>query len=279
MARLCLLVLILLTAVPGSAANNPPPPPPPPPAGVIAEGWVVSEPDAHVELSAEVTGRIERAARETTRVKRGDLLVQLDARTPEADLAEARALLAEATADTRWQQREVLRLERVHSKGSVSDAALDRARHDSAAARARRDRAAATERRMELVVSRSRILAPFDGIVLSRVASVGEYVRPGSPLLVLADPARSRVEAEVDEYDANRIHLGATAQITAVGFHTKAFTGQVVEIAPRLGRRAIRPQDPARPLDTRVLPVRISVPPGSLKLGQRVEVRIATAAR
>jgi HlyD family secretion protein len=266
-----LLMLVVLGAVPTSGSDAPPLRTA---ATVVAEGWVVSEPDAQVELSAEVAGRIEQTVRETQTVKRGTLLVQVDARTPEADRAEAQAALAEATADARWQQREVSRLEGLHAKGSVSDAVFDRAIRDRDTARARRDRAAATARRTELTVTRSRILAPFDGVVLSRAAAAGEYVRAGSPLLTLADLSRSRVEAEVDEFDAGRIRVGATARITAVGFHTTDFTGQVVEIAPRLGRRSIRPQDPARPLDTRVLPVRISLPPGSLKLGQRVEVRI-----
>jgi hypothetical protein len=66
---------------------------------------------------------------------------------------------------------------------------------------------------------------------------------------------------------------GATA-IAAEGF-AATWRGRVEEIPPNVVGRKLKPQDPGKPTDARVLLVRIALPPGTpLKLGQRVEVQV-----
>jgi hypothetical protein len=106
----------------------------------------------------------------------------------------------------------------------------------------------------------------------------GEVVSPGAPLLRLVDLRRLRIEAEIDEYDIPRCKPDCSATITAPGHSDKSWQGTVTEIADCLIPRRIRPEDPGRLADTRVLPVRITLPQDCpLKLGQRVEVKIAEA--
>ena len=69
------------------------------------------------------------------------------------------------------------------------------------------------------------------------------------------------------------VALGTDTEVSADGFPGARWTGSVESIADALGPRRLRPQDPSRPTDSAVLPVRVSLPPDTpLKLGQRVSV-------
>jgi hypothetical protein len=79
----------------------------------------------------------------------------------------------------------------------------------------------------------------------------------------------------VDEFDAGRVELGAEVQLTAEGFVGQSWKGTVEEIPDAVLPRRLKPQDPGRPSDTRVLLVKIALAePTPLKLGQRVEIAI-----
>jgi len=96
-----------------------------------------------------------------------------------------------------------------------------------------------------------------------------------TPLFVVADLDRVRVEAEVDESDSSRIALGARATVRAEGDSERTFAGRVEEIPDAVTSRRLKPQDPGRPSDTRVLLVKIALDEKTpLKLGRRVEVEI-----
>ena len=119
-------------------------------------------------------------------------------------------------------------------------------------------------------------------MVISRAVNPGETVNLGTPLLRIVDLRRLRIEAEVDAFDIPRCETGCPVTITAQGYSGQSWQGTVEEIADSLMPRRIRPEDPGRPTDTRVLPVRIAFQqPVPLKRGQRVEVKImeATDAR
>jgi hypothetical protein len=85
-----------------------------------------------------------------------------------------------------------------------------------------------------------------------------------------------RVEAEVDEFDTALVRLGSRVAITAEGYKEGPWPGRVEEVPDTVVGRRLRPEDPGRPIDARVLPVKIAFSgPTPLKLGQRVEVEIS----
>ncbi|MES1210824.1 MAG: hypothetical protein ABUL63_00690, partial [Acidobacteriota bacterium] len=87
-----------------------------------------------------------------------------------------------------------------------------------------------------------------------------------------------RIEAEVDEFDAGRVTLGSIVKVTAEGFAGQSWKGTVEEIPDAVVGRRLKPQDPGRPSDTRVLLVKVALGEATpLKLGQRVEVEIGAA--
>ncbi|HEU5171143.1 MAG TPA: HlyD family efflux transporter periplasmic adaptor subunit, partial [Gemmatimonadales bacterium] len=157
--------------------------------------------------------------------------------------------------------------------------ALDMSRRNRDAAEARRQTALAAVSRLAAEVAKTRLVAPIDGTVIVRHAHPGEHVEAGEPILVVADLGRTRIEAEIDEFDAGRVALGAGVTISAEGFEGQTWLGKVEEIPDSVVGRRLKPQDPGRPADTRVLLVKVALAePTPLKLGQRVEVEIATQA-
>jgi len=246
------------------------------PTRIVAEGRLAAYPGAEVTVAAEVTGIVAGMLfAEKDTVERGDLLAQLRADDLLAELRAADARVGEAEAEIRLAESELDRAERLFAEGVDTAARRDRARRDLDVARARRTTARAEVARLEADVDKHRVASPITGTVLRRFVDPGEAVESGQPILVVADLARLRIESEVDEYDAGRVALGARVTISAEGYDGERWAGVVEEIPDAVTGRVLRPQDPGRPSDTRILLVKVRLEePTPLKLGQRVEVEI-----
>ncbi len=242
---------------------------------VVAEGRVVTYPGAEVTVGTDVAGTIESLkVEEKDTVRKGDVIAIIKAHDTHAALSVARARVTEADADIRLFEAEVARAQHLWKEDVGSKQAWDKAERDLDASRARRTSAAAEVRRLEALVGKTVITAPIDGVVIARNVHAGETVDVGDELLTIADLKKTRVEAEIDEFDVARIHHGATVSVMAEGFE-KGWKGTIEEIPDSVVNRRIKPQDPSKPIDTRVLLVKVAfAEPTPLKLGQRVEVRI-----
>lgn len=246
---------------------------------VMAEGRIAAYPGGDVTVGSEVLGTIiEMPAREKAAVRKGELLVHLRDDEVRASLRQAQSQLMEAEIALRLAQAR-LGLDSLLPMVAIQPAAPESRRDTLAFAEARRDAARAAVDRLEAEAARYRIVAPIDGVVISRLADPGETVTPATPLLTIADLTRLRVEAEVDEFDIPRVAVDATATLSAEGYPDTTWRGRVEEIADAVIPRQTRPEDPGRPADTRVLVVRIALLEKTpLRLGQRVEVQIASLA-
>lgn len=249
-------------------------------AFVVAEGRVVTYPGAEVTVGTDVAGTIERlTVEEKAHVRKGDVLAVLRADDTRAALAVARARVGEASADIRLFEAEVARARALHAEDVGSKQAWEKAERDLDSARARHASAAAEVRRLEAVVEKTVITAPIDGVVITRHAHAGETLEAGDAIVTVADLERTRVEAEIDEYDVARVALGNAVTVSAEGFD-KSWNGVVEEIPDAVVNRRLNPQDPSKPIDTRVLLVKVAFAEATpLKLGQRVEVRVARGSR
>jgi RND family efflux transporter MFP subunit len=245
---------------------------------VTADGRVVARPGADVTLGSDLDGTVARVAvDEKDLVRKGQVLVELRADDLRASLAEAKAGIAEAEADIRLATAEVERARKLLGAAVGTPREVDRAERDLDAARARRETAVASVARIEAVLAKTQVVSPIDGVVLSRDVHPGETIDAGQPLIRVANLSRIRVEAEVDEFDAAAIALGAPVKVSAEGY-PDGWTARVEEIPDLVTGRRLKPDDPGRPTDTRVLLVKIALDaPAPLKLGQRVDVQIAVA--
>lgn len=250
-------------------------------ASIRAEGRVAVYPGGEVVVGTDIAGTLVTVAvREMDRVRRGQPLASILADDLRAELDETRARRGEADAEVRLADTEIARYERLVAVGVTPAQELDRRLRDRDAARARRATAEASIARLNALLDKTRITSPLDGVVVTRQADGGETLERGDPIVTIADLSHLRVEAEVDEFDAGRVALGAQVLVTAEGFDGQIWRGRVEEIPDVVAQRALKPQDPARPTDTRVLLVKVALLDATpLKLGQRVQVAIGPATR
>ena len=243
--------------------------------GIVAEGRLVAYPGAEVVVGTDLGGTIETlTVREKDRVRKGALLAVIRANDLRAELSQAEARLREIDADIRLFEAELVRADNLLRAEVGTKQASDRARRDLESAQARRTTTEAELRRIQAVLDKSRILVPINGTITMRHVEPGETVTVGARLVTVADLGRTRVEAEVDEFDVAKVRVGDPAVVTAEG-DSQQWRGKVEEIPDTVSPRRIKPQDPSKPTDARVLLVKVALNgTTTLKLGQRVEVRI-----
>jgi HlyD family secretion protein len=198
-------------------------------------------------VGVEAAGRVmDIPRREGSRVRRGEIMLRLDPSTATAqlDLARrerdaARAAVAAARAGATLAERDFRRTSELFERALASGGEMDqaRSRHDSAAAeleaaQARREQADASVRLAEDALARTRVLAPFDGVVTQRFVEIGESVIPGQPVLEVLDPDSLYVSAPIDEMDIGRLRLGLPARVTLDPFPGWVWRGTVIRVAP-----------------------------------------------
>lgn len=243
---------------------------------VAAEGRVVTYPGAEVKVGAERAGRLVSVrVKEGDLVRKGELLAEIESDELQAGLAEARARVVEAEAETKLAESNRVRRQRLFEEKILAVNDLDQANRDLEIARARQETASATVARYLAQIRKSRILAPIAGTVTLRRVDAGQTVEAGDPTFTLADLTRLRVEGEAHEADADAIAMGAPVTITSDGFPGKSWRGRVEEIPDSVTLRRLKPQDPSRPTDTRILAVKVAfAEPTPLRLGTTVELAI-----
>lgn len=156
-------------------------------------------------VAAQVSGRIVEVRVDAGQlVKKGDLLMRIDAREAAEASQAARSLLA--TAQAHYERTKNLR-----AQNFVSQAGLDKARTDYDAARA-----AAAQAGVGL--GHATVTAPISGVVAQRHAEQGEMASPGRPLLTIHDPAGLRVTASVPQYQLRQLREMRAAKQARVEF-------------------------------------------------------------
>jgi RND family efflux transporter MFP subunit len=241
------------------------------PATIRAEGRLLARPGAEVVVSSEVEGRLTRVVPEDTAVRAGDAIAEIESDEARTLVDEASARASEAAASGAYLEIELASMRRATSGVAALTVAKTRAERE--AARAREEGARAATRRFEVLLRRTTIRAPLSGVVLFRHAQPGELAHPGSRVATIADLGRTWIEAEVDEFDAARVRTGDPVTVIAEGFPGAAWRARVEEVPEAVVARRVRPEDPGRPTDARVLLVKCAlVDRAPLKLGQRVEV-------
>jgi RND family efflux transporter MFP subunit len=172
-----------------------------------------------------------------SRVRKGDLLAEIE--TPEIDqqLDESRAELErmQANADlagvtsNRWQA--------LLAKHAVSQQEADQTRANYIAAQAAVDASRANVRRLEQLQSYERIVAPFDGVITARNTDIGDLIDAGSgssnprELFHMDATHKLRVYVAVPEVYSDSIHDGDTATLTQDSNPDESIPGTIVRNA------------------------------------------------
>ncbi|HJU22750.1 MAG TPA: efflux RND transporter periplasmic adaptor subunit [Casimicrobiaceae bacterium] len=221
-----------------------------------ATGYVVAQRKA--AISSKATGRLEwLGVAEGSRVKAGDVIARIDdrdvaaqAQSAEAAVRAARAAVTQAEVERENAQVEYKRNDELVGKGFISQSALDtaKARLDRAvagvaSAKANLNVALANARNAEVAVDYTQIRAPFDGVILSKSANVGDLVTPFSnatdskgAVVSMADMGTLEVEADVSESSLSKVHVGQPAEIVLDALPDKRFRGHIDRMVPTVDR-------------------------------------------
>ena len=183
--------------------------------GIEAEWSFLGDVNAlqHARLASGASGEVRRVlVRVGDRVKRGDLLVEIDPSLASARMRAASASKEVGAAQYERAERDAERLSTagpdIAAAAEIEQATSERKR---AEAERRRTKAAEAEARAEL--GRHRVTAPFDGVVAARRVDTGDWVDPGIEVLELVDDRDVEVLTSVPPDVARYLSTGDKASL------------------------------------------------------------------
>jgi HlyD family secretion protein len=221
-----------------------------------ASGYVVAQRKAAV--SSKATGRLDwLGVEEGSVVRENQLLARLENRDvgatknqAAANLAAARDSLVQAQVEQKDAERNLKR-----SKELIKQGIISQSDYDTAEARYNRDVAAtsgahsairaaqAALNGAEVALDYTLIRAPFDGVVLTKNADVGDIVSPlaaaanaKAAVVTLADMSSLEVEADVSEANLGKVRVGQPCEILLDALPETRFRGELHTIVPTADR-------------------------------------------
>jgi len=221
-----------------------------------ATGYVVAQRKAAV--ASKATGRVEwLGVTEGSKVKKGEIIARLESKDVTAAMEQAAANVKVAEANLQQGKAELIdaqaslkRTVDLLAKSFISQAVYDRA-----AARNRKSQAAvigyqaaidvaqASHRAAQISVEHTMIRAPFDGVVLTKSANIGDVVTPFSSALdakgavvTMADMDTLEVEADVSESNLQKVKIGQPCEIQLDALPAVRLRGVVQRIVPTVDR-------------------------------------------
>jgi HlyD family secretion protein len=250
-------ILAIIGGVMAWLASTKPKPPPRYVLGQTSKGDVFEtvqstgqvQPLTQVQVGAQVSGRITDVMVDfNSKVKKGDVLAEIDPTLFGAQIDSGRAQIAAANATVTKADANVIaarsRLERAKklvAEGIGTQSELDAAQgtYDVAIADVAASKANVNQLQAQLRSSRTnleytRIFSPIDGVVISRAIDPGQTVAASfqAPVLfvIAQDLRKMRVLADIDEADVGRLKEGITAEVSVDAFPGEKFKGTVSQV-------------------------------------------------
>jgi HlyD family secretion protein len=209
-----------------------------PTRGYIAQSVTATgkiEPEDTVTVGAQVSGIIKYLYVDfNSKVKKGQLIAEIDKSLLQAALDQNKGNLANAQAQLIFQKNNFNRQSLLYKTDGISKADYDSAVNSLNAAKAGVESAQAQVNSATKNLSYANIYSPIDGVVLNRSISVGQTVASSfsTPTLfiIAKDITKMEVEANVDEADIGDVKAGNRASFTVDAFINDSFAGTVKEI-------------------------------------------------
>ncbi len=212
---------------------------------LTASGYVVARRKAVV--SAKIQGRLsELRVEEGSVVRNDEVIARLESIDYEASVVRARAAVLHAEADLAENERQLRLTEKLTQQNVVS---VDQC--DAAASRVKLAQAALAQAQADLAFADAQlqntlIRAPFAGVVVKKMAEVGESVAPIPPgvnistssgaIVALADLATLEVEADVAEANVAKIGNGQPAEVTVEAIPDRRYKAVLRQVIPTADR-------------------------------------------
>ncbi|HXY13871.1 MAG TPA: efflux RND transporter periplasmic adaptor subunit [Terriglobales bacterium] len=246
----------------------------------VASGPLVVE--NQVDVDAQKEGVIATIVADTdTRVRKGQLLAQLDDRQASANLEAAAARTRSTEADLHnWEAEakvldsDLRRAEKLWQAGVIPQEQMEHVRYKAESDHWDVERvkqllvdAQATEHSLQLELEKTRIVAPFDGVVARRYARVGQKVGVGDRLFWVTAESPLRIRFTLPENFVGHINKGQHFGLTSPDIEGRQWTADVIEISPVV--------DPSS--GTIEVLCEVMGPAGGLRPGMTANVRVPAA--
>ncbi|KXZ62926.1 Macrolide export protein MacA [Acinetobacter venetianus] len=166
------------------------------------------------------------------KVRRGQVLAEINSDTIRADLAAAKASYAEAQAVLADAITNNKRIQQLKNTGAISAQESTQYQTSQATAQARLDAAKAQIESNQLRLAQTQIVAPDNGVISARTATVGSLAQTGQELFRLIRDQRLEWRAEVTSEDLYKLKQGMNARVFSPDPAQPAVSGKVRMIAP-----------------------------------------------
>lgn len=200
---------------------------------VTATGTI--QPVDTVAVGTQVSGIVKVINADfNSKVKKGQLLAQLDKSLLQATVDQASATLRTQQSQLVYNENFYNRQKLLYSSGSISKQDYESALNNFNTSKAAVDNASAALRSAEKNLSYTDIYSPVDGVVLSRSVSLGQTVAASfstPTLFVIAkDISKMQVQADVDEADIGNVKIGNRVNFTVDAYIDDVFKGTVYDV-------------------------------------------------
>ena len=207
-----------------------------------ASGYVVAQRKAAV--ASKATGRLEwLGVEEGSKVRSGEVIARLENRDVMAAADQAAAGLNSAKADLADAQQNYDRMKDLRAKGYIAQAELDTADTRLKRSHAALSGAEAALRAAQVAVEYTLIRAPFDAVVLTKDADIGDIVTPlgaaanaRASVVTIADMSSLQVEVDVSESNIEKVKFGQPCEIQLDALPDSRFPGIVHMTVPTADR-------------------------------------------
>jgi len=166
-------------------------------------------------------------------VKKGQLLAEIESPEVDQQLAQAKADLLTAEANSKYAQATASRYQDLVKSNAVSRQDTENFTTQASASSTQVKSALANVQRLEQLVSFEKVYAPFDGVVTARGIDIGQLIDAGAnrELFHLSDEHILRVYVNVPQVYSLASRPGLTANLTFVEYPGRTFQGKIVRTA------------------------------------------------
>jgi RND family efflux transporter MFP subunit len=170
-------------------------------------------------VSAQISGRVKEVNFDVgDTVKKGQVILRIDESETEQALVGSQAQVMQAQAALTQARANYERSLQLFEQKYISQSALDKAKADFDMAKAQATASEAGESQHALARGYASVIAPFSGVVASRLVEVGEMMTIGKPMMVGFDPSQMRVIVNVPQYKLSEIgsHPKVNVELTSL---------------------------------------------------------------
>ncbi|HEX4460382.1 MAG TPA: efflux RND transporter periplasmic adaptor subunit, partial [Polyangia bacterium] len=244
------------------------------PIEVLETGKV--QPREKVEVKSKVSGQVARVLVDAgDRVKKGQLLLQLDPVDYERNVAKSEADVAAAQNALEFAELQLQRREKGLADRGVTQMDVDTAKSDVKGKKVALQTTQVAFNAASDQLHYTRITAPMDGTVTERGIQPGEVVTPGvqatfegKALLTVSDLSTLLVKADLNQIDVAKVRMGQKVSVTLDALPGKTYEAAITKIAPA----SITPKD--KTVDVFPVEATLAKADTAIKPGMTADVRI-----